>query len=178
MKTHTTIMSAAALAAAITLLGPIKESAAGSCPTDLGGSGTRTFNVNPGTCIDYGEGQPTAGDIGSGYVLLDQDEGEPSDGILTIGGIGTTGGDWSYTADSIYKAFVLVLKSGGNDGTPDWGAFALGDSLSGSGNWSIVTKDLSNAQLYAQVVPIPAALPLMLGALAGLGLIARRKKDV
>jgi hypothetical protein len=26
-------------------------------------------------------------------------------------------------------------------------------------------------------VPVPAALPLMLGALAGLGLIARRKTD-
>lgn len=180
MKTRKIIMAAAMLAAAVsTFFGAVKESEAGTCPTDLGGSGTRTFTVNPGTCIASGEGQPTASSIGSGYILLDKDEeGNAGNSILSIRGIGQTSGDWSYTADSIYKAFVLVLKSGGNDRSPDWGAFALGNASSGNGRWSISPTELSNAQLFAQVVPIPAALPLMLGALAGLGLIARRKKDV
>jgi hypothetical protein len=71
----------------------------------------------------------------------------------------------------------LALKSGAGKVEPVWAAFSVTGT---SGTWSITgaPQELSHANLYAQVVPIPAALPLMLGALAGLGLIARRKKDV
>jgi hypothetical protein len=175
MKTRTTVITAATFAAAIAIFAPIKPSEAGTCPTTPV-SGGRVFEVIQGTCIATGEGQPS--DL-SGYTFLDKvEEGDIGAGILEVTGIDTTGGTWKYTSNDMYKAFVLVLKSGALDNTPDWGAFALGDEPSAMGSWSVSPTDLSNAQLYAQVVPIPAALPLMLGALAGLGLIARRKKDV
>lgn len=177
MQSRTKVMAAATLAAAVALITPIKESEAGTCPTDLGGSGDRTFTVNPGTCIAYGEGNPTAGSIGSGYVLLDKTDegGNLLEGILSFlpSGVTGTSGTWSFTPNAGYTSYVLALKSGGNDRSPDWGAFSLGSAI--SGDWAVNPTDLSHADLYARVVPVPAALPLMLGALAGLGLIARRK---
>jgi hypothetical protein len=116
-----------------------------------------------------------------GYVTLDKSDDALTGavpGILNFSPPASgTSGTWSFTPNALYKSYVLALKSGDGQLEPVWAAFSLSGT---SGNWSITggPQQLSHANLYAQVVPIPAALPLMLGALAGLGLIARRKKDV
>lgn len=174
MQSRTKVIAAAAFAAAVALITPIKESEAGTCPAPAV-AGSRVFTVDPGSCLASGPGNVSAGNIGPGYVLLDKTDegGNLLEGILQ--GIGTSGlsGTWSFTPNPAYTSYVLALKSGQGQMDPDWAAFILGGT---NGTWSISgSQELSHADLYARVVPVPAALPLMLGALAGLGLIARRK---
>jgi hypothetical protein len=91
------------------------------------------------------------------------DDGELLGGLITF----------TMPSSSSLSPTTASVKSGQD-------VFALSNFV-GTGNvyttsFSGLTKGASNVSV--QVVPIPAALPLMLGGLAGLGLIARRKKDV
>ena len=99
-------------------------------------------------------------------VFPTPDPGEETDttqGTITIGSL-----------PAGFHSFVLAFVAGNID--PRWAAFYdVGPNM--TYDFSIAPSQgggLSHASLYG-VVPIPAALPLMLTAVAGLGLVARRR---
>lgn len=175
------IMAVAAVAGALALVAPVKESEAGTCPQPPV-AGSRVFTVDSGSCLASAPGNLSGNNDAInqlGFITLDKsDDGTTGalEGILNFNPP-TSGlsGTWSFTPNAMYTSYVLALKSGEGTLNPDWAAFLVDGT---SGTWSISgSQELSHANLYARVVPVPAALPLMLGALAGLGLIARRRAD-
>lgn len=158
-----------------------------NCP-DTSSTADREFTVttDPGTavCLAYAPGNLNGnGDAINqlGYITLDKSDDLTSGALpqsLTVTPP-TSGlsGTFSFNAPG-YTNFVIAFKSGVGRLDPDWAAFQLPDGVT-SGTWEISgSQELSHANLYAQVVPVPAAVWLFA---SGFGLLVpalRRGRQV
>jgi len=147
-----------------------------SCP-DPAVPGSRVFTVTTVSttvsCLASGIGNDPG--AFASFVFLDKfeipdDNGGAVDDALSDPGIGLFGGNFSFNLVG-YKDFVVVFKSGTAELDPDWAAFKIGNT--NSGTWSIVPRtgqSLSHMSLYgvkcadgdkscdfSSEVPLPAA---------------------
>jgi len=129
--------------------------------------------------------------FGAGHVLIDKSDDAKS-GLKPNALVGALesglSGSWSFTLPSAGAGFswtnvILAFKagSGGKKLNPDWAAFVIPNSVI-SGTWAFSGKQaLSHVNLYAQSVPAPIPLPaagfLLLGALGGLAVLRRRRRE-
>jgi hypothetical protein len=144
-----------------------------------------TITTDPGTavCLAYDAGNINGNNDAInqlGYVTIDKSDdgtsGIAPDALSSTGSL-TSGlsGDFSFTAPAGYTNFVIAFKSGQGQLDPDWAAFILPNGVT-SGDWSISgNQALSHVNLYAQVVPVPAAVWLFGTGLLSLIGVARRK---
>ena len=125
--------------------------------------------------VDFG-GMIEAGDVDIGFAIG-----------------GGTGGDvqngtWSIDANawSLYSNIMIVIKGGAGGNTQTTYVGYLLDGVSTSGTYTtpffnpanMNPKDISHITAYvATPVPVPAALPLFLTALAATGWVARRRRE-
>ncbi|WP_371060692.1 VPLPA-CTERM sorting domain-containing protein [Rhodosalinus sp. 5P4] len=130
-----------------------------------------------------------------GWNTLGKFEPLGSNTNFAVLGNDSLSGKWKLfdAATSLYGEFMMVFKAGsdsaaGGDGNTDPAAF-VGYILNGtSGEWfsplldkeNGEARDVSNVELYgrgeAPVIPLPAAGWMLLSALGGLGLVARRRR--
>ncbi len=79
-----------------------------------------------------------------------------------------------------FASFVPVGNVNASTGEFSFGGFSLGagEKFSFTLNYNgVVAPVLANAFFQTAVIPVPAALPLMLGGIAALGAVARKKKN-
>ena len=120
----------------------------------------------------------------TGWILSDKNDGPDGDGAIeyvTAPINGTKSGNWLLDTLAGASKVVLTLKAGNG-----WGAFLLDLTTVNplSGLWE-TNKDLSHSSVYYQAgdtpppspIPLPAGFPLLLTALAALGLAGRRRKQ-
>ncbi|MCG6864319.1 MAG: VPLPA-CTERM sorting domain-containing protein [Thiogranum sp.] len=162
----------------------ISASVAVNCP-GTAATTDREFTVttDPGTAVclasDSGNinGNNDAVNL-LGYITLDKTDDLTSGAVpqsLTASPP-TSGlsGTFSFVAPAGYTNFVIAFKSGEGQLDPDWAAFSLPNGVT-SGEWAISgNQELSHANLYAQAVPVPAAVWLFGSGLLGLVGVARR----
>ncbi|MEZ5564756.1 MAG: hypothetical protein R3F24_04230 [Gammaproteobacteria bacterium] len=115
-----------------------------------------------------------------GYITLDKTDdlttGALPQSLTATPPTGGLSGTFSINAPG-YTNLVIAFKSGQGTLDPDWAAFTLPDGVT-SGTWAISGQQaLSHANLYGQVVPVPAAVWLFGSAIGLLGL-ARRNGDL
>ncbi|MFT4830073.1 MAG: hypothetical protein ACJAVR_002920 [Paracoccaceae bacterium] len=93
-------------------------------------------------------------------------------------------GQWSvssFGADAVRAAIVILNER------DDWAIYLLSDLSLASGTWSFAkgnyiqdfakARQLKSFQIYISTeVPVPAALPMLLTGIAGIALLARRKR--
>lgn len=190
MKTHPSFsysaLAAAILSTSLALVAPAASAGTVSCPgtvatTDREFSLTTAVNS---TCLLTGTGNINGNNDAVnllGYITLDKsDDGTtgPFPAALTVAGVGTTSGSFSFTAPVGYNDFVVGLKSGEGRFAPDWAAFLLPVGVT-SGTWAISSQGLSHIVLYGKVtaVPVPAAVWLLGSALVSVGAAGRRKTE-
>lgn len=137
----------------------------------------REFGVttDPGTatCLAFGTGNINGNNDAIndlGYITLDKSDdltsGDLPQALTITSAVGDLSGTFVIDAPG-YTNFVLAFKSGQGQLDPDWAAFTVPSGVT-TGSWSISgQQSLSHANLYAQVVPIPAA-----GWLLGTGVLA------
>ena len=194
------ITGAVALFAASMFLGTPASAVVANCDT-ISPDVTGTVVANSGCQFsDFGPNQHTVTDINNeAFFGMSNWVAKTSQGGLT--GTGTDidlsvtftdpndAGTWSILNFDSNLDYLLVFKDGNNK-TPSSLIGYLIETMSGSfGNpfyncnpqgCSIAPDAISNITLFAKPapIPLPAALPLFLVALAGTGLIARRRKDL
>lgn len=174
-----------------------------SCPGTAAATDREfTIATDPGsTCFASGTGNISGEDsganpdplfallatgLGPGHILIDKSD-DTTSGLFPNGALSGSpslisglSGDWSFLLPpGTWTNVVIAFKSGQNQLDPDWAAFLLPDGVT-SGTWSISGQNaLSHVNLYAQrtttPIPLPAAGFLLIGALGGLGLVARRR---
>lgn len=102
---------------------------------------------------------------------------------LTVSGLGTATGNWSFNSTywNTYESIFVVLKGGSS--TPSWAAFLLKDDAS-SGTWKFITENkngLSHFSVYgadtASAVPEPATMLLFGAGLVGLAGFRLRRRN-
>lgn len=172
------------------------------CPDD--GSGTREFTLTTedpvsNSCYFWGPNNDAndaafvaqrLADFGSEHTLLSKVEID-DDGLVDREGtndsllgnsivalLGGLGGE--FTLDTTgFKDILLVFKTGTGRSTPGFAAFALIPSGPTEGEWSVnLQQGLSHVSLYGSPapIPVPAAGILLITALGGLGIAARRRR--
>ncbi len=130
------------------------------------GGGTNT--------ITFASGMSAISDL----VLLDKSDqsGDPVEGGISGWIEDATSGTLTVTsAVSAYESLVLAIKTGNNP-DPSWAAFNI--SAPGTYTFDIDPRGgNSHTNLYgvSAVIPLPAAGWLLLGGIAGLSLLRRRK---
>lgn len=182
MSTHGKTRSAAAFAAiviAAVSFGGAAQAVSKSCASST------TFSLSDATSAQCFSGNDT-NTINSafsmfgmtGWILADKNDdnssGNQAISFLTAPVNGAKSGAWGISglADKV----VVTLKAGNG-----FGAFLL-EQPKLTGNWSS-GKDLSHASIYytgetsVSEVPLPAAGLLLLGALGGLGVAGRRRRN-
>ena len=142
-----------------------------------------TLTTDPGTviCLASAPGNISGNNDAInqlGYVTLDKTDDNTSGlfPLLVTATPPTSGlsGTFSFTAPAGYANFVIAFKSGQGILDPDWAAFTLPAGVT-SGSWAISgAQQLSHINLYAQVVPVPAAVWLFGSALGLLGVLRRK----
>ena len=145
-----------------------------------------TVTTDPGTAVCLAS---DAGNLNGnndavnqlGYITLDKTDDTTSGAApqtLTVTPP-TSGlsGIFSFTPTAGYTNYVIAFKSGQGQLDSDWAAFTLPNGVT-SGSWEISgNQQLSHALLYAQVVPVPAAVWLFGSGLLGLVGVARRRRS-
>jgi hypothetical protein len=157
--------------------------------------------LEPGFAITLGSELP--GTIGGGEYNDRASNGQVQNPIFTFSGLGVTafGADWNLgpnqpgTGIEFFITFVggltmtlteqILNPIPGLNGTGFVGFFGIVSDMAiasielreGSQIGAYETFTLDNAR-FVSAVPIPAALPLFLSALAALGFLGRRKKQL
>ena len=147
---------------------------------DLGSGGIDDGNLNFFGFTNWAVGDST-----------DLSQGDDSVQFASAPVVLATSGTWSLQPYSGFDAVMIVLKSG-----KTYGAFLLDKMASGlSGSWSITGdqncnrngcattgKQLSHASVYYSGVPSPVPLPaagfLLIGGLAGLAALRRKRRTI
>ena len=129
-------------------------------------------------------------DFGADHVLVSKVEFNNTGGLQREGTnpnllgqsfvdlLGGTSGTFSLDTTGFID-ILLVFKTGNGGGNPDFAAFSLAPPGPTTGNWSVsLQQGLSHVSLYGSPapIPLPAAGFLLLTALGGLGLTARRRR--
>jgi hypothetical protein len=142
----------------------------------LCGSGNPDYSVGPG-------GLAAETFFGIEYYLADKTDGPDGTGLITFTDPPTSGesspGTWVISDPTgIASQVVIVLKQANS-----FAAFLISGI---SGTWTTAgpggsTMALSHGDVWykpseTEVIPLPASLPLLLGGLAGLGVIGRMRK--
>ena len=188
-------LRAAAISAAIIGFVGVSALPASAVTTNCPGTAVTTdrefqTDTNPATtCLNFGPGN-ISGDPNTdpflqafaGWMLVDLDDNNNQmDHSFFITGNGTKSGTFSFTGAMEGFKYALGLKSGNGQLDPDYAIFGLNGATSGS--WSILNgnQPLAHANLYKMAVdttaiPLPASLPLLMGGIAGLGFISRRRR--
>jgi len=124
-------------------------------------------------CLDFGSGNVNGNnDVVTqlGYLTLDTSDDTKSGALpqaLTLTPDGSLAGTFSIDAPG-YTDFLLAFKTGQGQLNPDWVVFAMPLGVT-AGSYAISGRQgLSHVNLYARVVPIPAAGWLFGAALMGL----------
>jgi hypothetical protein len=161
-----------------------------SCP-GTASTGDREFKVTVASgdpvCLAFGTGNINGNPKQDPFLknnptwmFVDKDD---KNNVIDFGfsytGHGTKIGTFALTLANGFK-YALGLKSGQGQLDPDWAVIELPLGTSG-GQWQIAagSQSLSHANLYKMAVsevPLPASLPLLLGGLAGIGFIGRRRR--
>ncbi len=143
-----------------------------------------TITTNPGSAVCLASAPGNLNGNGDainllGYLTLDKSDDLVS-GVLPQSLTATPptsglSGTFSFNAPG-YTNFVIAFKSGQGQLNPDWAAFTLPNGVT-SGTWAISGQQaLSHVNLYAQVIPVPAAAWLFASAFGLLGLALRRTR--
>ncbi|MDQ2089650.1 VPLPA-CTERM sorting domain-containing protein [Marimonas arenosa] len=115
------------------------------------------------------------------YTFLTKYEFDNGTGVTEGADIGLTwtqgtSGTWTITS-AIGQDFLIVLKASSTPGYGVWSFFGDPNNTSTSGTFDVAwNKDLSHLAIYVAPIPIPAAGLMLIGALGGLGFVARRKR--
>lgn len=140
---------------------------------------------------------PLIADPLTDLIFLDKferDQGKNQNGILSVSTVKGLAGTFSIDLTALmppvgkeFYNFIIGIKSGGNGGKQSvWAAFALPSGVL-QGDWTISGKQaLSHMNLYAMTrqtvappppapVPLPAAGFMLVAAIAGLGLLRRKR---
>lgn len=141
-----------------------------------------TITTDPGTavCLAYAPGNLNGnGDAINqlGYITLDKTDdlitGALPQSLTATPPTSGLSGTFSFSAPG-YTNFVIAFKSGQGQLDPDWAAFTLPNGVT-SGSWAIGGQQaLSHVNLYAQVIPVPAAAWLFASSFGLLALGLRR----
>lgn len=188
------------------LLGAVSMATAATtatCPDDLDPSyaGTTNFilevTIGDVSCVGFGDKnfhksdlEALEGTLGVDLTLIDKSDnavdGSDPDALNVVTGslIGGLTGTFDIDTADTYGGYVIVLKGGGGQNDPGWGAFSFTD-LSAVFEWWITDSArknpnaLSHVDLYGIVapVPLPAAGFLLIGGLGGLAMVRRRKRS-
>ncbi|WP_420597758.1 VPLPA-CTERM sorting domain-containing protein [Neptuniibacter sp.] len=148
-------------------------------------------------CLDAGvgniNGNPSQDDflqgVGSAYSLASKSDSANPFNISysqTVNTKSLSSGTWSIDASfwSSFSSGAIGFKFGTGNKPDEWFVFQLVDGET-SGNWDFINifgkgGGLSHMNLYGveklSPVPVPAAIPLFLSALAAFGLFRRRQR--
>lgn len=162
MTATTSLLATALLAAAGAQAAAVSVSCPGTAATT---DREFTITTDPGTAVCFASAPGNLNGNGDainqlGYITLDKSDdltsGALPQSLTATPPTSGLSGTFSFNAPG-YTNFVIAFKSGQGQLDPDWAAFTLPNGVT-SGTWAISGQQaLSHVNLYAQVVPVPAA---------------------